>query len=405
MSKLVIFTESFPYGTGETFLKNEILIISKFYSTIIIVPFKISSKKTQLPNNVIIDNSFAKKFSQNKFLRIIKGTLISLFSIDFYKEVLQLKNLSNIQNLFRFISKMKICYWWIKKTQYQKHSTLFYTYWLYDQTAALAKIKQKNPSTKFISRAHGFDLYDDSNHIPMRAQTLKYVSKVFTISNNGKTYLQNKYPDFKSKITSSYLGIKPQKIHLFKEPSCELKIVSCASIIPLKRINLIVKLLIELSNKNPHTSFIWNHFGNGYLKEEITEQLIDKAPKNLKWKIKGYFQNKELLDHYKSHYYDLFISMSSSEGIPVSMMEAMSFGIPVLTTNVGGVKELVNNENGYLLPQTNLIQSASRIIKDILLNPLQLKNKRSLSHQATQLLFNYKENFSSLAKKFKTINQ
>lgn len=41
--------------------------------------------------------------------------------------------------------------------------------------------------------------------------------------------------------------------------------------------------------------------------------------------------------------------MSDSEGIPVSIMEAMSFGIPVIARNVGGMSEIVNEENGLLL--------------------------------------------------------
>lgn len=43
--------------------------------------------------------------------------------------------------------------------------------------------------------------------------------------------------------------------------------------------------------------------------------------------------------------------MSSSEGIPVSIMEATSFGIPTVALNVGGVGEIVNERNGMLLGQ------------------------------------------------------
>ena len=39
-----------------------------------------------------------------------------------------------------------------------------------------------------------------------------------------------------------------------------------------------------------------------------------------------------------------------SEGIPVSIMEAQSFGTPVIATDTGGVKELVAPGTGFLLP-------------------------------------------------------
>jgi len=47
----------------------------------------------------------------------------------------------------------------------------------------------------------------------------------------------------------------------------------------------------------------------------------------------------------------LFINTSSSEGIPVSMMEAQSFGIPILAMDVGGVREIVGPQTGRLLQQ------------------------------------------------------
>ena len=47
---------------------------------------------------------------------------------------------------------------------------------------------------------------------------------------------------------------------------------------------------------------------------------------------------------------DLLINLSSSEGIPVSMMEAISFGIPVFANDVGGISEIVQPETGELIP-------------------------------------------------------
>ena len=58
-----------------------------------------------------------------------------------------------------------------------------------------------------------------------------------------------------------------------------------------------------------------------------------------------------------------FINVSSSEGIPVSIMEVMSFGIPVIGTNVGGVSELVNQENGHLLSANPAAQEIVSVIE------------------------------------------
>jgi len=43
------------------------------------------------------------------------------------------------------------------------------------------------------------------------------------------------------------------------------------------------------------------------------------------------------------------MNLSETEGIPVSIMEAQSAGVPILATNLGGTSEIVNNENGFLV--------------------------------------------------------
>ena len=58
----------------------------------------------------------------------------------------------------------------------------------------------------------------------------------------------------------------------------------------------------------------------------------------------------EVLEFYKENHINLFVSLSSSEGLPVSMMEAISFGIPLMSTDVGGCKEICNEKTGFLIP-------------------------------------------------------
>ena len=56
------------------------------------------------------------------------------------------------------------------------------------------------------------------------------------------------------------------------------------------------------------------------------------------------------MEFYRTKPVDLFVNTSSLEGLPVSIMEACSFGIPVVATDVGGTKEIVRDgKNGFLL--------------------------------------------------------
>lgn len=58
--------------------------------------------------------------------------------------------------------------------------------------------------------------------------------------------------------------------------------------------------------------------------------------------------HSEVLEMYKDC--DLFLLPSVEEGIANVVLEAMSIGIPVISTNCGGMSELINNKNGWLVP-------------------------------------------------------
>jgi glycosyltransferase involved in cell wall biosynthesis len=60
---------------------------------------------------------------------------------------------------------------------------------------------------------------------------------------------------------------------------------------------------------------------------------------------------------------ELLVLPSLSEGLPNSVLEAMSFGIPVLATSVGGVPEVIRNGNGVMVPPDDPSSLANEMIK------------------------------------------
>jgi glycosyltransferase involved in cell wall biosynthesis len=72
----------------------------------------------------------------------------------------------------------------------------------------------------------------------------------------------------------------------------------------------------------------------------------------------------DLLPVYAS--FDLFLLSSRREGLPNSILEAMAIGLPVVTTDVAGAKELVvNGETGFIVPQQD-VQGLARAVLTIL---------------------------------------
>ena len=50
----------------------------------------------------------------------------------------------------------------------------------------------------------------------------------------------------------------------------------------------------------------------------------------------GYVANTKVQELYSSRKFNLLVNVSETEGIPVSIMEAMSYRLPIIATNVGG---------------------------------------------------------------------
>ena len=83
--------------------------------------------------------------------------------------------------------------------------------------------------------------------------------------------------------------------------------------------------------------------------------------------------------------YDLLMNVSYFEGIPVSMMEALSVGIPLLGPDVGGVSEIIKNGyNGFLVPikdVDSLVKKMGILIEDVALRNSMAENSLKIARE------------------------
>lgn len=396
--KIQLFTLKYPYGNGEQFLHEEVNFLSKKEGVEIeLIPFEISDQIPRIvPNRVKINPTLAQEIknkSETKLYPLLQNGVAILKAVFKHK----IRNLSGLRDTIGFAHHGNIVKKWAMKNVNKED--LLYTYWFERITYGLALFKATaHNDACLISRAHGYDVYAfrrEHNFIPFRIDTLNLLNRVFVVSSNGKEYLIKNY-GFEDKIDVGFLGIKNYEITDNVKGST-IRIVSCSSIINLKRVDLIAKVIKSFCSKNEHLSVHWDHFGDGD-RTLVNDELQVSNP-NLSYTLHGDVSNDTLLSFYSTHYIDVFVNFSETEGLPMSMMEAASFQIPILATEVGGVSEIVSVENGVLLAPEFEIKDALEGLNSILLN----KELRVASRKIFEEKFDAKKNYQSFYASLKNL--
>lgn len=358
MKQLILLTHCFPFYGGEEFLRKEIKYLPEEFDQVVCCPMQAGNEtvlSVELPKNAGIIKSDVRR--GNLFFCYLKILFTDLFWYEMFS-LLRIGKLtfSRIHELLYFISNILPVVEKIKKEVRVgcKDEIFLYSYWFYDTAVAgvlLKRILQRRGiRCRIFSRAHNFDLYEGKEkggkfYLPLRRFLLKNMDAVYVCSRNGAEYLKRRFPGFSNKIAVSYLGTGDfGRNKTGREP---FHILSCSYIKPVKQLDLLVKALAGIEG----LPVVWTHIGDGPGREEMKEKAREILGNQVAVVWKGQMNQETLMEFYKETPISVFVNVSRSEGLPVSIMEACSFGIPVIAPDVGGVCEIVRDQwNGSILP-------------------------------------------------------
>lgn len=229
---------------------------------------------------------------------------------------------------------------------------MVYTYWCTEATLGAAILKQRHPDIRVVTRFHGHDLFCERKATgwqPFRKLIADRVDALVFACRMGQQYFLDTWGQaYEDKTMLAYLGCASAPMPE-KAPSDTLRLVSCSNLIPLKRVDHIIDGIRLLP---PGLSVRWDHFGDGTERRKLEQMAAEQFGSNVSWEFHGRVPNHELASWYSKLDPDLFLTTTSTEGgVPVSLQEAFSMGIPAIGTAVGGIPELIiPGENGILLP-------------------------------------------------------
>ncbi len=402
IKEIVLITSAFPYEPGEQFLETEVNYWGQQENiNFTILPCSKSEVIREVPSNIKVNdilciNNFTLFQKVKYFMKVFDSMLL-------YRELKYILSKPivlpiAIKSIAKVLFYKELLESYIKKNDKE---LIFYTYWHNESTYALQLLNNKY-NIKVVTRTHGHDLYEERrkfHYMPLRRQLLGHLDKIFTITNNAESYIVNQYGFNSSIIETSKLGVNEYGIVARKSEEKHFSIVSCSFLVEVKRVDKLLLALQKLAKLHKTVSIQWTHIGDGPLRKTL-ENLArsENNSENLKINFIGHLNNKDVYGFYKANPVDVFINVSESEGAPVSIMEAMSCGIPIVAPNVGGISDMVIDKfNGILLSSN----ATANDIADALLNIDFFKKEtiRKNSYMIYKEKYDAKKNYSEFISK------
>ena len=413
---LLLFTASYPYdgGAEQTFLNPEIQHLQKTFDRVVLVPRKCTGTLLLTAGAVEVAESYSASLDQvNPFTALVNILFSKLIYADIISRPSLLLYPQALKRLLLFAVGAQLTRnWvmnWIDKNKVDPSECIFYTYWFDQAALGIGLVKQHHPQIRLVSRVHGYDLYEEyyynPPYWPCRPLALSLLDCLLPDSQAGLLYLKERYPDFSARYETAMLGVVDPG---FINPPSEdgvFRIVSCSMLVAVKRVDLILEGIKIAASQRPDQRFEWTHIGNGANRAELQKKADEVFPSTAKAHLPGYTSKEALMSFYRDCPADVFINASETEGTPVAVMEAVSCGIPVIATAVGGNKEIVGERNGILLSENPSPHEIADAILNLLNNRKMSLEMRGESRRIWMERYNADANYSAFAERLRSIRE
>ena len=390
MKKLILIIDK--WNANKTFIEEELKCIKEKYEVTIVCDFDNEAKYPK-------DTKYIP-YRRYKGISAIIKLIKCLFDRITWKELSHLRNkkkkLCKISEIIRFYINAELFWDFFEKEVLPvNEEVIVYSYWYFWKVFAITKNRDKHPNIRIISRAHGYDLFEEqspSGYQPYKRAMDDKLDRLVFVAQFGKEYYLDKYSFTDSdKYCLCHLGTKDYGILNPYKKEKNMRIVSCSRIVPLKRVDMITDALSMIDD----IEIEWIHFGGGEMYDAVAKFAKDKLAlkSNVRYTFMGNVSKDIIMNYYIENSIDAFVMVSQSEGNPVSVMEAMSFGIPIITTNICNMPNMING-NGIVMDE----ESASGLAKAIRkLNESDLMEMEKMRNESRRLWEeNYNEKYNNM---------
>ena len=356
--KIAYVTSTFPYGVGEEFLAAEINELAHSLGDLIVIPLyprgkiksswkeegAISSASVGLLSMSVIAGFI--EYSLSHPIRIWHALFFLLRHSRFDRKLI--KNLSVIPKAA-----------WLAKVASKKKINHIHAHWG-GVTSSMVMLSCHMSGIPWSITCHRWDIYEN-NLLGLKSKNASFIR---FISNRGAK------DSMKYDVEAEKIDVIPMGVAIDRMPPVRslgggvLRIMCAANLIEVKGHKYLLEAVSILKGEGKKISL--SIAGVGPLIESLREMALslDLAQEVT---FLGHIAHSELMKSYEEGAVDLFVLPSieldpvNHEGVPVSLMEAMSFGIPCISTQTGSIQELLTEELENTVPQQNARAIAEKI--------------------------------------------
>jgi len=402
--KIFVVTSSYPFGTEEEFPGQEAARWHLDQADFTVVPLTMPGPVNPMPAGVHLDASLAGYRTRWRKILAIAFACVHVLLL---REVVDLIRHRALTRRRLVTSVLVVAQTLLIRRGLRRvlagagTDVVVYSYWHSPATYAAVLLKRAGRVRLVVSRGHGSDVYEaiaPAGWHALKRQTIADVDHAWTVSQDGARELVERYGADPRRVSVSRLGVVlPDRTGPVPDPEV-FRVLSVSTCTPLKQVPLIARAVGRLATAHPEAQVHWTHLGDGPGLGELrhlVEELRAARP-NLAASVPGFVEHDSVLDLLRDSPYDVIVNASTSEGVPVSIMEAMSYGVPAIAPDIGGVSELVGPDTGWLLSSVVTEEELAAAL-DRALAERGSPQRRAAARQLVERLFDSAANYREFA--------
>ena len=225
----------------------------------------------------------------------------------------------------------------------------------------------------------------------LRNWSINSAEIVITPSDHLKSFVSG--IGYSKKILKINNGVNITDINRANESKADINLIIISRLVVQKNINIVIEAMKLLDNKNLKLSII----GEGGEFSKLESAIHDLNLQN-QVKLLGKIENNKISQFLLTA--DIFIQASDYEGLPHSVLEAINYEVPILSTETGGCKDLLNDgERGFIIP----MPPDKKVIAENISFIIENKAEATKRAEEAKAFINKKHNFLEQANRYMEI--